>query len=745
MGYAVEKPEIFVQLGHSSTVSSVAFSPDGRYALSGGWYLKLWNTSTGTEMKTLFTAQKGSEGIRHVTFTPDGRYAFAGDSEGFIRLWDIETGREIKAFREPLQSFSPDGKYAYTWSDDTLRQWQTSAGRAKATKENIGEICTVAISSDGRRALLGGGKWKAALWLLDMKTGRRIRDFTGHTSRVSSVAMSPDMKYALSGSFDDTVKLWDMATGRQIKSFEGHAREAFQTGDVESVAFSPDGRHALSGSYDETVRLWDVVTGGEIRTFRGHTGGVRTVTFTPDGRHVLSGGSDGTIRLWDLSDDNDIATMTGFVDGEWASVTSEGFFVASKKGAQNINVTIGLTSYTIDNYFETFYNPEIVAKVMAGEPVAALADIKNVTSRPPEVRIISPAPGETFTRKDITITVEATDRGNGVDEVRLYQNHKLVSEEQRGIAITPKKGRSIVKHYQVLLIPGANEFRAIAFNRDRIESNPAIIQIHSEAVHAHADLYILAVGISDYKNPGYKLNYGRADAEAFVNTVEQRGKGIFKHIYKQTIFDSQASRGPIQAAFNHIQARARPEDGFLFYYAGHGVMSEGNEATSADFYIVPYDVTRLYGHDELLKAQAISANELKDLCTGIKAQKQLIILDACQSGGALESFALRGAAEEKAILQLARSAGVVVMAATGTEQFATEFNTLGHGVFTYALLKGLEGEADAGSSPDRKITVKELEAYINDRVPELTEKYRGTAQYPSSFSRGQDFPVSIAN
>ena len=85
----------------------------------------------------------------------------------------------------------------------------------------------------------------------------------------------------------------------------------------------------------------------------------------------------------------------------------------------------------------------------------------------------------------------------------------------------------------------------------------------------------------------------------------------------------------------------------------------------------------------------------------------------------------------------------MVLASTGTDQFATEFRQLGHGVFTYAILQGLRGEADGGSSPDLKITVKELEAYLNDRVPELSKQYRGAVQYPNSFSRGQDFPLVV--
>jgi len=118
-------------------------------------------------------------------------------------------------------------------------------------------------------------------------------------------------------------------------------------------------------------------------------------------------------------------------------------------------------------------------------------------------------------------------------------------------------------------------------------------------------------------------------------------------------------------------------------------------------------------------------------------------MDACQAGGFEQTFAMRGAVEEKALKQLSRSSGLYLLAATQSEQFATEFASLKHGVFTYAVLKGLQGDAD-GSPKDGKTTVRELSAFIEDKVPGLTEKHRGSAQYPSIYGRGQDFPILLS-
>ena len=291
-------------------------------------------------------------------------------------------------------------------------------------------------------------------------------------------------------------------------------------------------------------------------------------------------------------------------------------------------------------------------------------------------------------------------------------------------------------------LPGAVESKPTAFTTAGKEAD-GIAGLSDGKVSAKARLFILAVGINEYKNPRYTLKYGRPDAEAFVQAVESHGVKVFGRILKQTLYDTQATRGAIEAAFQRIISKALPDDVFVFYYAGHGVMSKGGGAKKPEFYLAPTDVTKLYGDDEMLAERGISARMLKDLSARVKAQKQLIVLDSCNSGGALEAFEIPATQEGKGCDRNARETGITVLAAAGAAQPATEFRELGHGVFTYALLKGLSGEADDGTSPDGKITVKKLVSYINTKVPELIKQYRGKAQNPNSFARGKDFQLGI--
>jgi uncharacterized caspase-like protein len=217
--------------------------------------------------------------------------------------------------------------------------------------------------------------------------------------------------------------------------------------------------------------------------------------------------------------------------------------------------------------------------------------------------------------------------------------------------------------------------------------------------------------------------------------MDKSNSHLYKDIELISLYDDQATRQNILSKLDELGDKIHQEDVFIFYYAGHGSMVDNK------FYFIPTESLRLYDEGALNK-EAIEAGLLQEKFKNLKALKQLIIMDACQSGGSVELLAARGANEEKAIAQLSRSAGIHVMASAGSEQFATEFKELGHGLFTYVLINALRGDAD-GAPKDGKVTIYELKSYIDDQVPEMTRKMKGNPQYPYTFSRGQDFPIII--
>ena len=426
-------------------------------------------------------------------------------------------------------------------------------------------------------------------------------------------------------------------------------------------------------------------------------------------------------------DKTEAARFYTFSDGEWIVMTPEGYFNASPNGAKYINVRIGSQVYSIDNFYEKFYNPSYVAAVLQGTEAEPVADIRKGVAVPPQVRIISPETNAELKNEIVEIIVSAKNMGGGIDEIRLYHNGKAIGEETRGVKLTPKTGES-TKSYTVTLVDGINTFKAVGFSSDRTESNPSEIVIKLLAPEKEISMYVLSVGINRYKNPALDLNYAEPDARAVAEFFRTGGTDLFKKVEVKDVYNELATKEGILLKMQELQ-NTQPQDAVLIYLAGHG------ENIDEKWYFIPHELV-YPEREEDVKAKAISSEELTSAIKNITAQKILVLIDACKSGAVLLAF--RGFEDRKALSQLSRATGVHVVAASSKDQFAAEVKDLGHGVFTYTLLEGLKGKA-AGSGEN--ITVRKLMSYIEEQLPELTKKYKQEAQYPVVDSRGMDFPL----
>lgn len=727
--------EIQIFAGNVSMPGAVTFSPDGKYILAGGKEIKLWDTTTGREIN------KFKQEANKPLFSPDGKYILSGKND-MVMLWDVETGRKIRTLYHPVKkwggyaTFSSDGRHIITGGNTGIKIWDmTTYSEIKFFKRQIGyaEPAGFVFSPDGRYALtneytMATQEWGAILW--DIYKGE-TRSFKGDSNGVLGKTFSPDGRYVLAQcGVNGRISLWDVATGREAKIINKDVNIG-----LGPATFFPDGKQVLtSSSYmwtsiERALTLRNVSTWKEIRTFIGHSALIHSIAISPDIKYAVSSSRDGTSRLWDINTGKEIARFVSFSDGEWIVITPEGYFNASPNGAKYLNVRVGNKVYSIDNFYEKYYNPVYVASVLQGKKIEPVTDIKDGVALPPVVRIISPETNSELKNEEVTITVSAKDIGGGIDEIRLYHNGKAVGEETRGVKIIEKDKES-TKSYTIILVDGLNNFRAIGFSRDRTQSNPSEIVIKLLAPEKEISMYVLAVGINKYKNPALNLNYAEPDAKGIVDFFRQSGTELFKKVEIRDIYNEQATKEGILLKLKELQS-TNPQDAVLIYLAGHG------ENINEKWYFIPHELTYPEREDDV-KTKAISADELSNSIKNIKAQKVLVMIDACKSGAVLLAF--RGFEDRKALAQLSRSTGVHIVAASNKDQYATEVKELGHGVFTYTLLEGLKGKAAAKGEA---ITVRKLMSYIEEQLPELTKKYRQEAQYPVVDSRGMDFPLVI--
>jgi len=205
-------------------------------------------------------------------------------------------------------AFSPDGRRIISGCDNTVKIWDVANDQETLTlKGDTTRVSSVAFSPDGGRFVSGGFDNTARVW--NAATGQEMLALKGHSGWIRSVAFSSAGRRIVSGGDDGTVKVWDANTGEKTLTLRGH------TMYVSSVAFSPDGRRIVSASGDNTVRVWNATTGQETLTFRGHTTFVSSVAFSPDGRRIVSGGGDRMVKVWDAATGTETLTLKGHTEG----------------------------------------------------------------------------------------------------------------------------------------------------------------------------------------------------------------------------------------------------------------------------------------------------------------------------------------------------------------------------------------------------------------------------------------------
>ena len=685
-------------------IRSLAMSPDGDTVATGGGdgVARFWDANTGAPM-----GSQSSDGgpIEAALFSPSGRTLVLGSADGMVRLYDRASGEELRRF--PAHRGAVTGLTL----DQTGRLLGTTGADGQVRLWSVGPGPLAAAAEVAPLALLGGAAQAPGL----------------------AIAFSPDRRHMAIGGADGGVTLFDVAAGAPVHRFAEHQ------GPVTAVAFAPDGTELASGGKDRVVNLYSIERRVLIRRFEGHADAVTAVSFEPSGRTLTSSSLDGTSRIWRRATGEEAAQLVSTKDG-WLVTDPAGRFDGSGQALASATIEAGDRRYRLDQFSESHYQPDLLALIVADEAGAPAARLADGVAAPPAVEIFwDEARHQDASEQELELKVAVENRGGGIDEIRLYHNGKLVvgGGATRTVPAEEKQQDLILRDLRVELVPGDNQLRVVALSTGRVESEPREINVRYDGPQRESTLHVVAVGINEYKNPEYRLNYGVTDAEAisgfFSDTDNgQRQRRLYKSVKAKRLMDDKATKRAIVRRLKAL-AKAEPQDTVVLYLAGHGDTFDG------EWFFWGYDLVRPERERER-REKGLSRTELLDLVAGVGAQKVLMLIDSCKSGAALTTRGV--AADRKALSQLARAAGIHLVAAAGQEQFATELAELGHGVFTYTVLEGLNGRADAAPG-DGIVSIYELLSYIDQRIPEVSRQYRAKPQYPVVDSRGRNFPIAV--
>jgi WD40 repeat protein len=300
---AISKRSVARFVSRSSGISSLAFSPDGKYLASAGFdnTLDLWNLALRTNAwhRTTFTGVP----VQTLAFASDSTVLVSGGGEmGNALVWDLKTGGSLQPFPQVHTAwtwtiaFSPDGRtMATSGNDSRVVLWDFSKHRQIGPSlEMKNPVSTVTFFNDGRRVAAACAD--GAIRICDIQHPEHIEPLRGHLKAALSLALANNGQVLVSGGADGIVRTWNLEQRPQEAILKGH------WGWVSELAFSADGQFlAIADYHANAIKIWDVKKRQFGQDFPGHTNFTFSMSFSPDGKLFATGGSDLKVRLWDLS------------------------------------------------------------------------------------------------------------------------------------------------------------------------------------------------------------------------------------------------------------------------------------------------------------------------------------------------------------------------------------------------------------------------------------------------------------
>jgi WD40 repeat protein len=742
-------------INHIKLKPAIAISTDEKLIAQGkkDSVITLFNLETGRFMMPL-TGHHSQ--VISLAFHPTKNELASGDAKGYIKIWDLNERKLKSEFRGHVGmvfdlAYNSNGTELLSASwDATINHWNLDTPNNEP--KNIGRIdlknlsaFKIGFSPNDLYLTVGDVVDQTTLYEIDTK--KEVKQFIGHSKSISDFLYIDDSHIA-TASRDGYVKIWYFHSGMLADKVSSDNKAA-----ILSVCYDEKKKLLYFGAADRKIYVYNTIKKKIIHSFEAHQGGVNYLSLLDDGNTLVSKSTEGDIKFWDLKQEQQLEQFTYFQlsSKEWLISNPDGYFDGSGEAMKQINYVSGMKSLKVGSFFEKYYQPGLFNQLKNGKRFQEkdqglnqyMDDIPrfnlNFTNFQGNASLVESDSIYQHNKSEVELNLAFLNGLKSVEKVLIYNNGKLTLEENINEDVV-FRGLSNEKKVVVPLYPKKNTISVSVQTKNGLTTEEQSINFFYDTLSGKTELFILSLGINKYENSRYNLNYAGNDAEAFSETMESGAKSLFHKVYNYSLKDKKVTKANVLSMVEEINEIMGPEDVFIFFYAGHGVMLQNKKSSS--FYLVMSDITNLYGEQSMMEEKGISARDILDISKSLSAQKQVFVLDACQSGAAIKELAIRGVEREKALAQLARSSGTFFITASQDVEYANEVGNLKHGIFTYAILELLSGNSDKAVK-NETISIYDLKSYVETRVPELSKQYQGSSQYPTGYSFGNDFPISV--
>jgi hypothetical protein len=568
-----------------------------------------------------------------------------------------------------------------------------------------------------------------------------LRHFRGHSDAVTSVGVSRDLRYLVSGSADGTLRFWSLADYLQGALPAGRWGATFE---VRGEQLRLSGIHPAGPLFRKGMRGGDVLTGLRWADGQGEHGERRAAAMLeklqslPWGTQLVfeysrNGAARPAFQL--LPAWQPLATLFIATTREWAFWTPEGYYDASMNGYRLFGwqVNRGLQRlpdfYGARQFYRELERPRVLERLLpAGSLHQALEQAAVVPKLPqhevlpaqiaatPRIEILAPLSGvvlaESAPKLKVRIDVPS---GCKLVGLRAFANGVVSTRRELLSERAIEGGKEALYQWEMPLSSDPKHLLEVVADTDMPTAafGDVIVQRSAPAwPQQRPQMYVLCLGINRYADPQIQpLAFPVADAQAVADLLRSRAAGLYEVQEVRLLANQEATPARWNEALDSLRAklkdRAKPDDLLVFFLAGHGIVDDDTRK----YYYVGHDFT-LANLNQRVYTACISCDDFRTLAE-VPCRK-IVMLDTCHSG-AIQLLRSRGL--KAAVRELEADVILTVTASTG-EQRAAEKAEWQHGVFTRCLLDALEGQA--GPSGGGIVTLDELVRFVKQAVPKLT-------------------------